>query len=170
VNTRRISILAALIAIGLAANVCAGELKVTSPSFRNGDNLPTKFSHEGGNSSPPLRIEDVPANAKSLVLVVDDPDAPGGLFTHWILWNIDPKTGAIPEGGAPKGAAEGTNDFGETAYGGPQPPAGTHRYYFKIFALDQPLNLPAGAKRREVDKAMKGHVIAQGQLMGRFSK
>ena len=97
------------------------------------------------------------------------PDAPGGLFTHWLVWNIDPKTTSIAEGSMPKGAVEGTNDFGAAGYGGPQPPSGTHRYYFKVFALDQKLNLSAGAKRRDLDKAMKGHVIAQGQLMGRYS-
>jgi hypothetical protein len=104
-----------------------------------------------------------------LVLIVDDPDAPSGLFTHWLVWNIDPKTTSIAEHIVPKGAVEGTNDFGESGYGGPQPPSGTHRYYFKIFALDRTLDLSAGAKRREVDKAMKGHVMAQAELMGRFS-
>lgn len=145
-------------------------MKITSPSFQNGGDIPAKFSHEGGNNNPPLHLEGAPSNAKCLVLIVDDPDAPGGLFTHWLVWNIDPKTSEIAEGGAPKGATEGTNDFGSAGYGGPQPPSGTHRYYFKIFALDQTLNLSAGAKRREVDKAMNGHVIAQGQVIGRYSK
>jgi Raf kinase inhibitor-like YbhB/YbcL family protein len=148
----------------------AAEIKITSQAFQNGGNIPTKFSYEGGNNNPPLKIEGTPAKAKSLVLIVDDPDAPGGLFTHWLVWNIDPKTASIAEGSAPKGAIEGTNDFGVGSYGGPEPPSGTHRYYFKIFALDQTLTLPAGAKRHEVDKAMKGHVIAQAQWMGRYSK
>ena len=144
-------------------------MKLTSASFQNGNKIPPKFSREGGNVSPALRIENAPAKAKSLALVVDDPDAPGGLFTHWLVWNIDPKTNVIEEGSAPKSAIEGSNDFGSSGYGGPQPPSGTHRYYFKIFALDQALSLPAGAKRGEVDQAMRGHVIAQAQLMGRFS-
>jgi Raf kinase inhibitor-like YbhB/YbcL family protein len=148
----------------------AGEMKMSSPAFKDGGNIAAKFSREGGNTNPPLKIENAPANAKSLALIVDDPDAPGGLFTHWLVWNIDPKTTSIAEGSAPKGAIEGTNDFGSSGYGGPQPPSGTHHYYFKIFALDQALSLPAGAKRRELEKAMKGHVIAQGQLMGRYSK
>jgi len=101
---------------------------------------------------------------------VDDPDAPVGLFTHWLVWNIDPKTAEIAEGSAPSGAVEGRNDFGETGYGGPQPPSGTHRYYFRVYALDRTLDLKAGAKRRELDSAMKGHVIGQGELMGRYSK
>jgi len=100
---------------------------------------------------------------------VDDPDAPVGLFTHWLVWNIDPKTTEIPETGVPKGAVQGTNDYPNLGYGGPQPPSGTHRYYFKIFALDQTLDLRSGAKRQELDKAMSGHVIAQGELMGRYS-
>jgi Raf kinase inhibitor-like YbhB/YbcL family protein len=100
---------------------------------------------------------------------VDDPDAPVGLFTHWLVWNIDPETTEIAEKSVPKGAVEGANDYPNIGYGGPQPPSGTHRYYFKIFALDQTLNLQAGAKRRELDKQMEGHIIAQGQLMGRYA-
>ena len=103
------------------------------------------------------------------MLIVDDPDAPVGLFTHWLVWNIDPKTTEIAERGVPKGAVQGTNDYPNLGYGGPQPPSGTHRYYFKIFALDQTLDLRSGAKRQELDKAMSGHVIAEGQLMGRYT-
>ena len=101
---------------------------------------------------------------------MDDPDAPVGLFTHWLVWNVDPKTAEVTEGSAPSGAVEGRNDFGEIGYGGPQPPSGTHRYYFRVYALDRTLYLKAGAKRRELDSAMKGHVIGQGELMGRYSK
>jgi Raf kinase inhibitor-like YbhB/YbcL family protein len=144
-------------------------MKITSSAFQEGAEIPAKFSKSGGNVSPALRIEGAPENAKSLVLIMDDPDAPVGLFTHWLVWNIDPKTTEISENSVPKGAVQGSNDYPTSGYGGPQPPSGTHRYYFKIFALDQTLDLPAGAKRREVDKAMKGHVIAQGQVMGRFS-
>ena len=144
-------------------------MKISSPAFQNGGSIAAKFSHEGGNSNPPLKIEGVPPNAKSLALIVDDPDAPSGLFTHWLVWNIDPKMTSIAEHSVPNGAVEGTNDFGESGYGGPQPPAGTHRYFFKIFALDRTLDVSAGAKRREFEKAIKGHVIAQAELMGRFS-
>ena len=168
-NARRFSTVTTFLAVCFVAAADAAELKITSPSFRNGDNIPAKFSREGGNSNPPLRIEGAPSNAKSLVLIVDDPDAPGGLFTHWLLWNIDPKTISIAERSTPKGAVEGRNDFGDAGYGGPQPPSGTHRYYFKVLALDKQLDLPVGVKRRDLDKAMKGHIIAQGQLMGRFS-
>lgn len=145
-------------------------MKVMSLAFDEGGTIPDKFGKSGRNVSPELRIEGAPAEAKSLALIVDDPDAPVGLFTHWLVWNIDPKTMEIYEGSAPSGAVQGKNDFGETGYGGPKPPSGTHRYYFKIFALDRTLDLNPGTKRREVDAAMKGHVIAQGQLMGRYSK
>lgn len=145
-------------------------MTVSSSAFHEGGTIPEKFSKNGQNVSPELRIEGAPAEAKSLVLIVDDRDAPVGLFTHWLAWNIDPKTTDISEGNAPNGAVQGKNDFGEAGYGGPQPPSGTHRYYFKVFALDRTLDLKPGAKRRDLDAAMKGHVIAQGQLMGRYSK
>ena len=158
------------IAVATTVSFAAGgaKMKITSSAFQEGGDIPSKFSRDGGNANPPLRIEGTPANAKSLVLVVDDPDAPVGLFTHWLVWNIDPKTTAIAERGVPKSAVQGTNDYPNLGYGGPQPPSGTHRYYFKIFALDQTLDLRSGAKREELDKAMSGHVIAQGQLMGRY--
>jgi len=145
-------------------------MKITSPAFQDKGTIPEKFSKNGQNVSPELRIAGAPAEAKSLVLIVDDPDAPVGVFTHWLVWNIDPKTTDIPEGSMPSGATQGKNDFGEIGYGGPQPPSGTHRYYFKILALDCTLDLKSGAKRRELDAATKGHVIAQGQLMGHYSK
>lgn len=145
-------------------------MKVTSSAFQEGGTIPEKFSKNGQNVSPELRIEGIPAEAKSLALIVDDPDAPVGLFTHWLAWNIDPRTTDIAEGSVPDGAVQGKNDFGESGYGGPQPPSGTHRYYFKVLALDNTLDLKPGAKRKEVDAAIKGHVVGQGQLMGRYSK
>src|SRR6202011_1421150 len=155
----------------MVALAAGGEkMKITSSAFQEGGIIPEKFSKNGQNANPGLRIDGVPAEAKSLVLVVDDPDAPVGLFTHWLVWNIDPKTTEIGEATAPSGVVQGKNDFGETGYGGPQPPSGTHRYFFKIFALDKTLDLKPGAKRQEVDAAMKGHIIAQGQLMGKYSK
>jgi len=159
------------IALVALASFAAGEakMKITSSAFQGGGNIPSKFTCDGGDSSPPLQIAEIPSGAKSLVLVVDDPDAPSGLFTHWIVWNISPQTNAIAEGSAPKGV-QGTSDFGKSGYGGPCPPSGTHRYYFKIFALDRELNLPSGTKRNQLDAAMKGHVVAQGELMGRYSR
>jgi Raf kinase inhibitor-like YbhB/YbcL family protein len=166
-------IVAGALAIAVAAVVsfAAGgaNMKITSSAFQEGASIPSKFSCDGANTSPPLQIAEVPSGAKSLVLIVDDPDAPSGLFTHWAVWNISPQTDAIAEGSRPKGV-QGTNDFGKSGYGGPCPPSGTHRYYFKIFALDRELDLPFGAKRSQLDAAMKGHVVAQGELMGRYSR
>src|SRR3982750_3862946 len=139
------------------------KMNITSSAFQQGENIPSKFTCDGGDTSPPLQIAEVPSGAKSLALVVDDPDAPSGLFTHWIVWNISPQTNVIAEGSAPKGV-QGKNDFGKPAYGGPCPPSGTHRYYFRIFALDRELDLPARTTRGQLDSAMKGHVIAQGEL------
>jgi Raf kinase inhibitor-like YbhB/YbcL family protein len=160
------------IAAGAIAAFGAGgvKMKITSSAFQDGGNIPSKFTCDGSDRSPALRIEQTPVEAKSLALIVDDPDAPSRLFTHWIAWNIDPKANDIAEGGAPSGAVQGKNDFGKAGYGGPCPPSGTHRYFFKIFALDRHLDLPAGAKRAQLDAAMKGHIIAQGELMGRYSR
>jgi Raf kinase inhibitor-like YbhB/YbcL family protein len=144
-------------------------MKVTSSAFQEGGNIPSKFTCDGSDSSPPLQITGVPSEAKSLVLIADDPDAPSGLFTHWLVWNIPPQTNSIAEGNAPKGV-QGTNDFGKSGYRGPCPPPGTHRYSFKVFALDRELDLPPAAKRSQVDAAMKGHVIAQGELVGRYAR
>src|SRR6059058_2600630 len=169
----RKAIIASASAIFLVAIVsfAAGgaKMKITSSAFQEGTNIPSKFSCDGANTSPPLQISDVPSAAKSLVLIVDDPDAPSGLFTHWAVWNISPQTSTIAEGSMPKGV-QGTNDFGKSGYGGPCPPSGVHRYYLKIFALDRELELPSGAKRSQLDAAMKGHVIAQGELIGRYSR
>src|SRR5215469_8218364 len=167
----RTSIAGGAVAILLTAiaSLAAGgaTMKITSSAFHEGANIPSKFTCDGSDTSPPLQIADVPSGAKSLALIVDDPDAPGGLFTHWMVWNIPPDAGAIGEGSTPKGA-QGTNDFGKSGYGGPCPPSGAHRYYFKVFALDRELDLPSGAKRTQLDTAMKSHVIAQGELMGRY--
>ena len=160
--------IAAASLVALAAG--GAKMKISSSAFQEGGTIPEKFSKDGQNVNPELRIEGVPAEAKSLALIVDDPDAPVGLFTHWLVWNIDPKTTEIAESTVPKGAMQGTNDFPGSGYDGPQPPSGTHRYYFKIFALDRTLDLKSGAKRREVDAAMRGHIVGEGQMMGRYSK
>ena len=160
-----------VILLAASATFAAGgaRMKITSSAFQQAASIPSKFTCDGANTSPPLQISDVPSEAKSLVLIVDDPDAPGGLFTHWIVWNISPQTSTVAEGSTPKGV-QGTNDFGKSGYGAPCPPSGTHRYYFKIFALDRELDLPIGAQRSQFDAAIKGHVIAQGELMGRYSR
>ena len=148
----------------------AEKMKISSPSFSSGGEIPAKFTCHGGSVSPELEISGTPSGAKSLALIIDDPDAPGGLFTHWLVWNIDPQVNKIAENSPPAGAAQGANDFGKRGYGGPCPPSGTHRYFFKIFALDRKLDLKSDAKRADLDKAMSGHVVAQGELMARFGK
>ena len=158
-----------VIFVGIFDMNAASSISITSSSFQAGGDIPAKFTCDGTNVSPALQIGGVPNEAKSLVLIVDDPDAPRGLFTHWIIWNIDPKTTRVAENSAPAAGVQGTNDFGKRNYGGPCPPWGTHRYFFKIFALDTKLELKPNARRAELDAAMRGHVLAQGELMGRYS-
>ena len=169
----RRSITGGAVAILLAAivPVAAGGamMKITSSAFHEGGDIPPKFTCDASDTSPPLQITGIPSEAKSLVLIADDPDAPGGLFTHWLVWNIPPQTSSIAEGSAPQGV-QGANDFGKSGYRGPCPAPGRHRYSFKIFALDRELELGSGAKRSQVDAAMKGHVIAQGELVGRYAR
>jgi len=164
-----VSISAVLLAAIASFAAGGARMKITSSAFREGESIPSKFTCDGGDTSPPLQIGDVSSGAKTLALIADDPDAPGGLFTHWLVWNIPPQTNSIEEGSAPKGL-QGTNDFGKSGYGAPCPPSGVHRYYFRVFALDRELDLRSGAKRSQLDAAMKGHVIAQGELIGRYAK
>lgn len=145
-------------------------LRVTSRAFPQGGKIPQKNTCDNSNVSPPLRIANLPKTAKSLALIVDDPDAPGRTWTHWLLWNIDPKTTEIREDSVPKNAVQGTSDFGSARYGGPCPPSGAHRYYFKVYALDTTLSLPSSSKKAAVEKAMAGHIVAEGRLMGIYSR
>jgi Raf kinase inhibitor-like YbhB/YbcL family protein len=155
----------------VVASTAAGGARMTikSPAFHQGGDIPAKFTCDGGGASPPLQISGIPSDAKSLVLIADDPDAPSGVFTHWLVWNIPPQTNSVTEGSAPKGV-HGTNDFGKSGFGAPCPPSGAHRYYFKVFALDRELALPSGAKRSQLETAMKDHIIAQGELMGLYAR
>jgi Raf kinase inhibitor-like YbhB/YbcL family protein len=144
-------------------------MKVTSSAFQQGGNIPSKFTCDGANANPPLHLDQAPAGTKSLALIVDDPDAPGGTFVHWVVWNIDPKTTNIGEHSAPPNSVQGKTGFGNSGYGGPCPPSGTHRYYFRVYALDVP-QLQGGLSRADLERAMQGHIIGQGELMGRYSK
>jgi Raf kinase inhibitor-like YbhB/YbcL family protein len=144
-------------------------MRISSSAFPDGGTIPDKFARKGGDKSPELKIEDVPDQAKSLVLIMDDPDAPSGLFTHWILFNVSPRTKEIHEDSAPVMATQGKNDYGDIGYGGPQPPSGEHRYFFKLYALDAVLQLSRGAKRQEIDAAIKDHIIDEAQTMGRYA-
>jgi Raf kinase inhibitor-like YbhB/YbcL family protein len=146
------------------------EMRIESTAFSHGGSIPSQYTCDGEDVSLPLRFVDVPTGAVSLALIVDDPDAPVGTWVHWLLWNIDPKTVEIPEGTIPAGAVEGTTSFGSGGYGGPCPPSGTHRYFFKLSAVNTRLNLPAGAGVRELQEALAGHVLAEAQLMGLYSR
>jgi Raf kinase inhibitor-like YbhB/YbcL family protein len=146
--------------------------KLISPAFAEGANIPTDFSCEGQDTSPELRWSDAPANTRSLALIMDDPDAPGGTFTHWVLFDIPAVTTQLAAADQSVGVG-GQASFGRSGYGGPCPPKGrgAHRYFFKLYALDvASLRLKAGASRSEVEAAIKGHVIGQAQLMGRFER
>jgi Raf kinase inhibitor-like YbhB/YbcL family protein len=142
-------------------------LIITSRAFSPNGDIPKKYTCEGENSNPPLDISGTPDEAKSLVLIVDDPDAPGKTFVHWVVWNI-PITHHINEDEVP--GDQGLNDFGEVSYGGPCPPSGKHRYYFKVYALDDLLDLEAGSTREQVEQAMAGHIIGFGELMGHYKR
>jgi Raf kinase inhibitor-like YbhB/YbcL family protein len=146
-------------------------MKIKSSAFENNADIPSKYSCDGQGVNPPLEFLEVPADAKSLALIVDDPDAPvTGGFVHWIVFNIDPETKEIAENGSPENAVEGTNSASETKFVSPCPPSGTHRYFFKIFALDEMLNLDSSAKRGDVEKAMAGHIIEQAELIGLYQR
>ena len=149
--------------------IASAQINVSSPAFQAGGTIPARFTCKGANVNPPLQFQGIPKAAKCLVLIVDDPDAPGHLFTHWLIWNIDPGTTQLREKSLPAGAIEGTNDFGDRGYGGPCPPSGTHRYFFRLFALDQKMTLKSGAKRSVVDSALKNRILAHDALMARFT-
>jgi Raf kinase inhibitor-like YbhB/YbcL family protein len=145
-------------------------LQVTSPAFQNNGNIPRQYTCDGKDINPPLMIANCPQGTKSLALICDDPDAPGGGWVHWVIWNIDPSVKEIKEAIVPQGAIEGMNDFGRHRYGGPCPPSGTHRYFFKVYALDTMLNISTNASKADLEKAMKGHILAQGQLIGLYKR
>lgn len=153
-------------------NNAGGEaMEIISPVFRAGQAIPRQYSCAGQNVNPPLNIFGVPKATQSLTLIMHDPDAPGGDFLHWLMWDIPPKTESIPVNSVPIGAVQGSNDSGEAGYMGPCPPAGqAHRYVFDFYALDTTLDLPAGAGIQEVIKAQKGHVLNHAALMGTFQK
>jgi len=147
-----------------------GTLKIASPAFKLNELIPVKHTCDGPDVNPLIEIEGVPANAKSLALIVDDPDAPRGLWVHWLVWNIDPATKQIKENTVPQGAFQGMNDFRKQHYGGPCPPSGTHRYFFKLYALDTTLTLRQDASKPMLENAMKGHVLAQAELIGLYKR
>ena len=168
------------------ASACHGEpgtpppnglgFTLTTSAFRSGDAIPVKFTCQGQNSSPALRWTEPPAGTKSFALIVDDPDAPGGTWVHWVVFDLPATARQLPEAVAKvaeiqAGGKQGSNDFPEVGYGGPCPPSGKpHRYFFKIYALNTLLGLRPGATKRDVERAMQGHILAQAQLVGLFGR
>ncbi len=142
-------------------------MKLTSPKFENGNKIPRKFTSEGDNINPTLIIEDIPAGTKSLALIVDDPDAPMGTWVHWVSFNI-PVVSQIDEDSIP--GKQGINDFGRNDYGGPCPPSGTHRYFFKLYALDNVLDLNEGINKEALEEAVGGHILDKAELIGLYKK
>jgi Raf kinase inhibitor-like YbhB/YbcL family protein len=148
---------------------------ITSSSFTEGSMIPAKYTCDGQDISPPLEWKDVPTDTKSFALISDDPDAPGGIWVHWVVYNIPPDITKLAENVRPEkefknGMRQGKNDWPRIGYGGPCPPSGTHRYYFKLYALDAVLDLKPGATKKELLQAVKGHILAEAQLMGRYKR
>lgn len=146
------------------------QMRLTSPAFMDNEEIPQKYTCEGEDVNPQLAIENVPKGTKCLALVVEDPDAPNGLWVHWAVWNINPNIGFIPEHAEPRESVIGKNSWGHNGYGGPCPPSGTHRYMFRLYALDAILELPGSAGKGQLDNAMEGHIIAEALLTGRYAK
>ena len=173
---------ACLLAIGMSAGLNAGQksptntLKIETSSFPPGGDIPKRFTCQGPDVSPALTWNEPPAGPRSLALIADDPDAPGGTFVHWVVYNLPATARKLNEATPGNdemsgGGRQGVNDFPMSGYSGPCPPPGKyHRYFFRLYALDTVLNLKSGATRKEVDAAMKGHVLAQAEVMGRFQR
>jgi Raf kinase inhibitor-like YbhB/YbcL family protein len=144
-----------------------GDMKLTSPAFENNGFIPSKYTCQGEDINPALSIEDIPEGTKSLALIVDDPDAPMGTWVHWVVYDIAPVS-RIDEDSIP--GKQGINDFRKKDYGGPCPPSGTHRYFFKIYALDEELGLEEGVNKRGLEKAMQAHILEKAELIGLYKK
>lgn len=150
-------------------------MRLSSSAFLHNMPIPSRYTCDGFDVNPPLQINDIPPGTRSLVLFVDDPDAPDPeapkmVWDHWVVWNIDPATREIGEGSVPAGAVQGKNSWGRNSYGGPCPPIGTHRYFFKLFALDTTLTLTPAATKADVEAAFAGHVIDQTELIGTYHR
>jgi Raf kinase inhibitor-like YbhB/YbcL family protein len=151
------------------------EIKLTSAAFKDGESIPRAYTCDGVNISPPLEWSGAPKTAKTIAIVCDDPDAPAGTWVHWVLYNMPAENIGLVENlpateSVKAGGFQGLNDFGKTGYGGPCPPSGTHRYSFRVYAVDSELPLKAGATKADLMKALEGHVLMQGQLMGTYRR
>jgi Raf kinase inhibitor-like YbhB/YbcL family protein len=150
-------------------------MNLQSAAFTHNGLIPTQYTCDGGDISPPLSWDDPPQNTQSFALIVDDPDAPGRTFVHWVMYNLPPDRRELPEGVNPgdnlgSNVQQGKSDFGRTGYGGPCPPSGTHRYFFKLYALDTMLELPTNARKPDLLQAMDGHILAGAELIGRYTR
>jgi|SRR3989344_4349999 len=145
-------------------------MKIKSPAFEDNQIIPTIYTCDGDNINPHLDISEVPASAQSLVLIVDDPDAPDGTFTHWMLWNISPQVREIPEGGIPEGSIQGLNSAGRVGYIAPCPPSGLHHYHFKLYALNRKLNITQNISRQELEREIDGSVVDKAELVGTYNR
>jgi Raf kinase inhibitor-like YbhB/YbcL family protein len=166
---RIILIMAVLAATASVAFAKGAVMRISSTEFSGGKPIPSKYSCEGNDVSPPVAFTGIPSGTKTLALVADDPDAPAGLWVHWVVWNIPPETPELKEGAVPPGM-QGRNGWGKNAYGGPCPPSGMHRYFFTLYALDKALDLPASTDAAGLREAMKGHVLSEAKLLGTYSK
>ena len=144
-------------------------MKMSSTAFQNNNSIPKKYTCDGENLSPPLKISDIPKKTKSIALIVDDPDATIGTFTHWVIWGISPKKSQFGEG-EKKGFSEGITGFGKTGYSGPCPPSGTHRYFFKLYALDSAIDISTKSNKQDLLASIQNHVIQTATLIGKYSR
>lgn len=145
-------------------------MKITSPAFEHNQSMPRKYTCDGENVNPPLLFSEIPDNTKSLVLIVDDPDAPSKVWVHWVVFNIDSTISELPENTVPKAGTEGLTDFGKPGYGGPCPPSGTHHYLFKLYALDSILDISQNSDKKAVEEAMQGHILDSAELVGLYER
>lgn len=145
-------------------------MSISSPAFENNAVIPKVYTCDGDDTNPPLAFSQVPPAAKSLALIVDDPDAPMGIWVHWVMWNLKPETVAIGANSVPPGAMQGRNDWHKNSYGGPCPPSGSHRYFFKLYALDALLDLGPSATKKDLERAMDGHIIATAEIVGLYAR
>lgn len=176
--TAFLKISARVMAMGFAALLIGAggtTMELKSQAFQAGDVIPSQYTCDGQDISPPLSWSDPPAGTTSFALISDDPDAPMGTWVHWVMWNIPagaraleqnlPKTASLPNG-----TKQGTTDFRRVGYGGPCPPSGTHRYFFKLYALGTTLNLPSSTTKKDLEKALQGHILGQAELMGTYRR
>ena len=173
--TRCTALLVGVAVAALLIGAGGASMELKSSAFQPGAMIPAKYTCDGEDISPPLNWSDPPAGTKSVALISDDPDAPVGTWVHWVMWNIPASTRALEENlpkkaSLPNEARQGTTDFRRIGYGGPCPPSGTHRYFFKLYALDATLNLPASTTKKDLENAMQGHILAQAELIGKYHR